>query len=55
MKGGINKLMRNITATSAKTDFEKVPSLILINLTIETDQSYLPHGFQRAQGKTRHL
>lgn len=24
MKGGLNKIMRNITATQAKTDFEKV-------------------------------
>jgi hypothetical protein len=24
MKGGLNKIMRNITATSAKSDFEKV-------------------------------
>lgn len=28
MKGGINKIMRNITATQAKSDFEKVYIII---------------------------
>ena len=37
MKGGLNKIMRNITATAAaKTDFEKVTLMRLIRY-VETD------------------
>ena len=46
MKGGLNKIMRNITATaSSKTEFEKVGKLAIFIATIEAHQGYIPHGF----------
>ena len=38
MKGGINKLIRNINATKGKTDFDKVTSYQMFSkFTIEVD------------------
>lgn len=56
MKGGINKLIRNITATSVKGDFEKVTITSILNrltakLIVETTEGNIPHGFEGAQGE----
>jgi hypothetical protein len=46
MKGGLNKIMRNITATaSSKTEFEKVGRLTFLTASIEADKGDVPHGF----------
>ena len=46
MKGGLNKIMRNITATaSSKTEFEKVGKLALLISPVEADKGDVPHGF----------
>ena len=45
MKGGFNKLIRNIVAGASDTEFEKV-SFVKINL-IETDQSNVSSRFKR--------
>ena len=60
MKGGFNKLMRNIVAGTADTEFEKVSplQLLIIHLYIiltETDESYIPPGLKGAKRETCHL
>ena len=52
MKGGLNKILRNVAATKGKSDFDKVMFFLTF---IETDQSYLPLRFQRAQRKARYM
>jgi hypothetical protein len=48
MKGGINKLVRNIVATKGKSDFEKVSDIVINNFPfLETYQSYLSYGLKR--------
>jgi len=38
LKGGVNKIFRNIAATKAKTEFEKVRTFVsLISTAIVTD------------------
>ena len=56
MKGGMNKLMRNVVALKGGNTFEKViPNLIFIFSLIEIDQGHLPSGFKRTQGETCHV
>ncbi len=62
MKGGFNKILRNIVAGSADTEFEKVSTqaqaLGKVNLVyelIETDEGHFPFGFQGAKGETCNL
>jgi len=40
MKGGINKIVRNIVATKGKSEIEKVYIIHILHY-IEIDQSYL--------------
>lgn len=54
MKGGINKIVRNLNATKGKTDFDKVLSR-LVSTLLEIDQGYIPFGQQRAKGEARDL
>jgi hypothetical protein len=45
MKGGINKIIRNVNASyKGKTDFDKVFTLAYSSFILETYQSYLPLG-----------
>ena len=45
MKGGINKIIRNVNASvKGKTDFDKVRNQNLIKTNIEIDQGNLPPG-----------
>ena len=68
MKGGFNKILRNIVAGSADTEYEKVSHIVpewfskLFKLTLtltwhitETDEGNFPHGLQGTQGKARHM
>lgn len=55
MWGGINKVMRNIVAGAQDSEFEKVCSRsasTVTSLLSATDESHIPLGQQRAQGKT---
>lgn len=47
MKGGFNKILRNIVAGASDTEFEKV-TLTLINFNTAPHQSYLPSRFKGA-------
>lgn len=56
MKGGFNKLLRNIVASSTDTEFEKVSDRCKMTpMAIEASQGHFPHGQQGAQGKARYL
>jgi hypothetical protein len=46
MKGGINKIIRNITASAqSKTDFEKVSKSFIANIFVEVVESHIPSRF----------
>ena len=56
MKGGFNKILRNIVAGSSDTEFEKVRKRKLMDLTLlfellETHEGHIPPGFQGAKGE----
>ena len=54
MKGGFNKILRNIVAGSSDTEFEKVRTLMDLTLLfelLETHESHIPSGFQGAKGE----
>jgi len=53
MKGGLNKLMRNIVAGASDTEFEKVSPWF--SNFVEADESHVPYGQQGAKGKARYL
>lgn len=57
MKGGFNKILRNVVAGSSDTEFEKVgfPHYPVLTLTAETLQSYILARLERAKGETRDL
>ena len=47
MKGGINKILRNIVASSTDTEFEKVSELLEVKAyspILETSKSHFSHG-----------
>ena len=68
MKGGFNKILRNIVAGSADTEYEKVsfsasekglfPAQVY-NLFLlccaAFDEGNFPHGLEGTQGEARHL
>lgn len=48
MKGGFNKMLRNIVAGASDTEFEKVSLTKPFDLLlIEIDESYVSPGFKR--------
>ena len=57
MKGGFNKILRNVVAGSSDTEFEKVgfPHYPVLTLTAETLQSYILARLERAKRETRDL
>ena len=58
MKGGINKILRNIVASSTDTEFEKVSEILEVKAyspILETCKSHFSHGQQRAKREARHL
>ena len=55
MKGGFNKLLRNIVASTTDTEYEKVRYYFELNFYIETNESNFPCRFKRTQRKTRYL
>ena len=65
MKGGFNKILRNIVAGSSDTEYEKVscwPVVLrlrfadhMCSLAIEIDKSYVPSGLKGTQGEARYL
>jgi hypothetical protein len=52
MAGGINKILRNIVASSTDTEFEKVG---LKADFAASSKSHVSHGFERTKGKTRDM
>ncbi len=54
MKGGINKIVRNLNATKGKTDFDKV-LLDLLTWHSEVDKSHIPFGQQGAKREACHM
>ena len=55
VKGGINKIFRNIAATKGKSDFEKVSSPFFILTILVTYKSNIPSGLQGTKRKTHHM
>jgi len=66
MKGGINKILRNIVAGSSDTEFEKVSlgprplnlrhqSVLTVLCGVATDEGDVPLGLEGAKGETRDL
>ena len=52
MKGGLNKIFRNVAATKGKSDFEKVTIWVWL---LEDDQGDLPLRLEGAKGETCNL
>ena len=54
MKGGINKMMRNIAASRADNEFDKVSTRTLLNVIVfvEIDESDMGERLERTQRKT---
>ena len=52
MKGGFNKVMRNIAASTADSEFEKVSlhvTSLIVHISLETNKGHFPLGFKRAK------
>ena len=64
MKGGFNKILRNIVAGSADTEFEKASMTLIPSskqkannflILVETHESNFPSGFQRTKREACYL
>ena len=55
MKGGFNKILRNVVAGSSDTEFEKVSFTSHSQFLAETLQGHILAWLKRTKGKTRDL
>lgn len=55
MKGGFNKILRNVVAGSSDTEFEKVSFTLNSNFLAETLQGHILAWLKRTKGKARNL
>ena len=53
MKGGIGKIFRNLAASKAHSEFEKVRELRVTVSCVATHQGDVLDGLEGAQGETR--
>ena len=58
MKGGFNKILRNVVAGSSDTEFEKVIATIITTIltsSLETLQGHILIGLQGTEGEACYL